>query len=144
MRLAYLFGKSCRTVDQSADSFIVTQLLDSPRDGGRHRVYDAWKVGRLLEGVHEAVVSEARIAVHNGIRLRYQLSLKPSRGSESMLWRTKIVGRSETMANISDQVAAVMSLTGDHAAFFRPAICFRISALNCIMFVRFTYFIATE
>jgi hypothetical protein len=78
------------------------------------------------------------------INLRHQLERRLSRGFEHELEREKMIWQNETNANFSDQVAAVVSVTGDGYVTFPPAMSVMTSILDWITHIGITYFIATE
>jgi hypothetical protein len=62
--------------------------------------------------------SQDEIVMREPINLRRQLVHRLSRIFEYDLERRKMIWQSETMANVSDQVAVVVSVTGDgHVTF---------------------------
>jgi hypothetical protein len=67
-----------------------------------------------------------------------------SMGAEWMPESKRIFGRIETVPKLSDQAAAVTSLSGGPPVTFLPAMCVRISVLDWIVLIGITVFIATE
>jgi hypothetical protein len=73
-----------------------------------------------LDDGDEVLASEARIGAYRPIGSRHSLAGHLLGGSEWILEGKKIAGRIETMTNLSDQVAAAMSLPGDLPVFSVP------------------------
>jgi hypothetical protein len=120
--MAYLYRKhpsgQVWTFDSHGDSLSVAHLLDSLQHRSHQPVRDAWKAGRFLEDAYEVVASEAWTAARRPICFRHQFSGTLSRGSDGTLESKEISGRIEIMMTLSDQVAAVMSLSGNSHVMF--------------------------
>jgi hypothetical protein len=88
--------------------------------------------------------SEARIAACQPINVRLQTATGLSRGSEYVPESRKPVWQIQTGADLSDQLAAVISGVGVPPVTYPPAICVRISIIDCITLMGVTRSIVTE
>jgi hypothetical protein len=108
-------------------------------DGGSA---NAWGVACFLKDVRKISASDARIAVRKTANLGHQLADNPSGSFEWMLDGKEIAWRTGTLTNLSDQLAARMSLAGDSAvAFAFGHIFFSISLLDWMLFVGIAGFV---